>query len=310
MARGLWMIGLRNSDTLQNMMSYGLFTGGLMMHYGAEKLGITVLPISTGNSMRQLQYIQDFNVTAIHATPGYLEHIINTSCIDQLRFPFLKTAIIGAEAMSPKMRQWIHEKIELEIFDCYGLSEMNGPGVAMECTAHQGLHIWEDRYLMEIIDPKTLQPVPEGEEGELVLTDLTREAMPLLRYRTHDITRILTHPCSCGRTHRRIAPIKGRTDDMFIINGVNIFPSQIEEAILAIIPPPLNWIVYIKEENGLKKLLLTIEVEKRFLSDNSLLKSLSDILQSFITIKPYISFVSVGTLPKTTGKTKRIIQLK
>ena len=310
MARGLWAAGLRASDTFQIMVSYGLFTGGLMMHYGAEKIGAAVLPSSTGNTLRQLQYMHDFKVNTIHLTPGYLQHLINALKPNEQFAPSLKTVIIGAESFSPQLRQQIQNRFDIEIFDCYGLSEMNGPGVAMECAAHQGLHVWEDRYLMEIIDPKTLQPVPEGAEGELVLTDLTREAMPLLRYRTHDITRILTHPCPCGRTHRRIAPIKGRTDDMFIINGVNVFPSQIEEAILTIIPTPLNWVVHIEEENGLKKLLLTVEVKERFLSDGSLLQALSDVLQSFITVKPHISFVPAGTLPEITGKAKRVIQRK
>ena len=310
MARGLWMAGLRPTDTFQIMVSYGLFTGGLMMHYGAEKLGAAVLPASTGNTLRQLQYLHDFKVSAIHLTPGYLQHLINALEEKQRFAPSLKTAIVGAESLAPQTREWIEKRSGLELFDCYGLSEMNGPGVAMECAAHHGMHVWEDRYLMEIIDPQTLQPVPEGEYGELVLTDLTREAMPLLRYRTHDITRILTEPCACGRTHRRIDAIQGRTDDMLIINGVNVFPSQIEAAIFTMIPTPLNWVVHIGENNGLKKLSLTVEVPSEQLNDQSLLNQLSNLLQAFITVKPDISFVPPKTLPAIAGKSKRIITHK
>lgn len=310
MARGLWMAGLRPTDTFQIMVSYGLFTGGLMMHYGAEKLGAAVLPASTGNTLRQLQYLHDFKVSAIHLTPGYLQHLINALEEKQRFAPSLKTAIVGAESLAPQTREWIEKRSGLELFDCYGLSEMNGPGVAMECAAHHGMHVWEDRYLMEIIDPQTLQPVPEGEYGELVLTDLTREAMPLLRYRTHDITRILTEPCACGRTHRRIDAIQGRTDDMLIINGVNVFPSQIEAAIFTMIPTPLNWVVHIGENNGLKKLSLTVEVPSEQLNDQSLLNRLSNLLQAFITVKPDISFVPPKTLPAIAGKSKRIITHK
>lgn len=307
MARGLWMAGLRPTDTFQNMMSYGLFTGGLMMHYGAEKLGVTVLPASTGNTLRQLQYMRDFHVNAIHLTPGYLQYLMNSLKPNERFSSSLKTAIIGAEAISLQTKEHIENRLGIKLFNCYGLSEMNGPGVAMECSYHNGMHVWEDRYLMEIIDPQTLQPVPEGEYGELVLTDLTREAMPLLRYRTHDITRILTEPCACGRTHRRIECIQGRTDDMLIINGVNIFPSQIEAAIFTVIPTPLNWVIQIDEKNGLKKLSLTVEVQNELLNNTNLLNQLSNLLQAFITIKPSISFVPPKTLPEITSKAKRII---
>lgn len=310
MARGLWMQGLRPDDTFQIMVSYGLFTGGLMMHYGAEKLGAAVLPASTGNTLRQLQYMQDFHVSAIHLTPGYLQYLMNSLKPNEGFASSLKTVIIGAEAVAPQTRKHIENRLGIEIFDCYGLSEMNGPGVAMECSHHQGLHIWEDRYLMEIIDPQTLQPVPDGSYGELVLTDLTHEAMPLLRYRTHDITRILPEPCPCGRTHRRIDRIKGRTDDMLIINGVNVFPSQIEEAIFSVIPTPLNWALHINENNGLKTLDVMVEVDHFYLDNTALLNQLADVIQSFITIKPHLHFVSPGSLPEITGKAKRIINHK
>lgn len=310
MARGLWMAGLRPTDTFQNMMSYGLFTGGLMMHYGAEKLGAAVLPASTGNTLRQLQYMRDFHVNTIHITPGYLQYLMNSLKPNERFSSSLKTAIIGAEAISLQTKKHIENRLGIQLFKCYGLSEMNGPGVAMECAAHHGMHVWEDRYLMEIIDPKTLQPVPEGEYGELVLTDLTREAMPLLRYRTHDITRILTEPCVCGRTHRRIDAIQGRTDDMLIINGVNVFPSQIEAAIFTVIPTPLNWVIHIDENNGLKKLSLMVEVPSEQLNNQDLLNRLSNLLQAFITLKPDIFFVPPKTLPAIAGKSKRIITHK
>ncbi|MEW6185091.1 MAG: phenylacetate--CoA ligase, partial [Thermodesulfobacteriota bacterium] len=231
LARCLYMAGLRKGDVFQNMMTYGLFTGGLGFHYGAEKLGALVIPAGAGNSKRQIQMMRDFGVTAVHIIPSYALHLSTVFAelnLDPQKDTQIEMAFLGAEPHTEKMRKKIEALYGFKAFNSYGLSEMNGPGVAFECPCQEGMHIWEDHFLVEIIDPRTLSPLPDGQEGELVLTALKKEGMPLIRYRTKDLTRILPQPCPCGRTHRRIDRIKGRTDDMMILKGVNIFPMQIE----------------------------------------------------------------------------------
>ena len=235
LARSMFMAGMRRSDVFQNMMSYGLFTGGLGFHYGAEKIGALVIPAGAGNSKRQIQLMQDFETTAIHIIPSYALHlstVFTETGVDPRRDTKLKIAFLGAEPHSENMRRKIEDFFGFKGFNSYGLSEMNGPGMAFECPEQNGMHIWEDNYVIEIIDPVTLRPVPEGEEGELVATTLLREGMPILRYRTKDLTRIIPGSCPCGRTHRRIERITGRTDDMMILKGGNIFPIQIEKRLM------------------------------------------------------------------------------
>lgn len=233
-ARCLYMVGLRRSDVFQNSSGYGMFTGGLGFQYGAERLGALTVPAAAGNSKRQIKFITDFKTTGLHAIPSYairLAEAFREEGIDP-RSTSLTTLIIGAEPHTDEQRRKIEELLNIKAYNCFGLTEMNGPGVAFECTEQNGMHLWEDCYWMEIIDPETGEPVPEGEIGELVLTTLDRDMMPMIRYRTRDLTRILPGPCPCGRTHRRIDRIKGRSDDMFIIKGVNIFPMQIEKVLM------------------------------------------------------------------------------
>jgi phenylacetate-CoA ligase len=224
MARSMYTCGIRKSDVLQNMAGYGLFTGGLGIHYGSERLGCLTVPAGAGNSKRQVKLIQDFNVTVAHIIPSYAMYFaefLKQEGIDPAGLP-LRIALIGAEPHTEEIRRRIEEMLHLKAYNSYGLSEMNGPGVAFECTEQNGMHVWEDAFLIEIIDPKTGRHVPEGEVGEVVMTNLTREGMPLIRYRTRDLSRFIPGECGCGRTHRRIDRIQGRADDMLIINRTNL----------------------------------------------------------------------------------------
>ena len=234
-ARCLWMVGLRPYDVFQNSSGYGMFTGGLGFQYGAEKMGMLTVPAAAGNTKRQIKFMTDFGTTAVHAIPSYatrLYEVMEEQGIDPRTDTRLHTLIIGAEPHSDEQRRRIEEMLGVKAYNSFGMSEMCGPGVAFECREQNGLHIWEDHYIVEIVDPETLRPVPPGEVGELVLTTLNREAMPLLRYRTRDLTRILPGECPCGRHHKRLDRMKGRSDDMMILKGVNIFPIQIETILL------------------------------------------------------------------------------
>ncbi|MDD1717055.1 MAG: phenylacetate--CoA ligase, partial [Methanoregulaceae archaeon] len=232
-ARNMTMIGLNADDVFQNMVNYGMFTGGLGFHYGAERIGMTVIPSATGNTRRQIEMMQDFGVTAIHCTPSYAMHLAEAAEELGATFNALKTGIFGAEPWSETMRKELEMKLQVTSYDSYGLSELYGPGVAFECPEREGLHIWHDMYLTEIIDPKTGEQLGPGERGELVVTPLVKEAMPLLRYRTGDVTMLLEDECACGRG-LKIARIMGRSDDMLVIRGINVFPSQIEHVLLSL----------------------------------------------------------------------------
>ena len=234
-ARCLYMVGLRKGDIFQNSSGYGMFTGGLGFQYGAERLGMLTVPAAAGNTKRQIKFITDFGTTALHAIPSYagrLYEVMEEMGIDPRRDTKLRTLVIGAEPHSDEQRRRIEDMLGVKAYNSFGMSEMCGPGVAFECPEQNGLHIWEDYYIVEIVDPDTLEPVPEGETGELVLTTINREAMPLLRYRTRDLTRILPGDCPCGRHHKRLDRMKGRSDDMMILKGVNIFPIQIENILM------------------------------------------------------------------------------
>ena len=235
-ARALCMTGVTRRDVFQNMMSYGLFTGGLVMHYGAEKVGCMVIPAGPGTSERQLMLMQDFGTTVIHITPSYALYFadfLEKKGIDPRKDLALRKAFVGAEPHTEETRRKIEAALGVDVYNSYGLTEMNGPGVAFECEGKCGMHLWEDNFMLEIINPATGEPVGDGETGELVLTSINREAMPLLRYRTRDLTSIIPGPCACGRTHRRIRRITGRSDDMLIVRGVNIFPQQIERVLMS-----------------------------------------------------------------------------
>ena len=237
-ARCLYMVGLRRGDVFQNSSGYGMFTGGLGFQYGAERLGMLTVPAAAGNTKRQIKFITDFGTTALHAIPSYasrIHEVMEEMGIDPVRDTKLRTLVIGAEPHSEEQRRKIEKMLGVKAYNSFGMSEMCGPGVAFECTEQNGMHIWEDYYIVEIVDPQTLEPVPDGEVGELVLTTLRKQGAPLIRYRTHDLTRIIPGDCTCGFGHRhpRIDTLTGRTDDMFKVKGCNIFPAQVEEVIAA-----------------------------------------------------------------------------
>ena len=314
-ARAMKITGACQRDVFQNMMSYGLFTGGLIFHYGAEKLGLLVIPAGTGNTERQIELMRDFQTTIVHLTPSYalyLADVIEDLGLNPRDDLHLRLAYLGAEPHSEETRARVEEIFGIKAYDSYGLSEMNGPGVAFECPYQQGMHLWEDSFLMEIIDPDTGEPRREGEEGELILTSLNREAMPIIRYRTGDLTYIYPESCPCGRTHRRIARIKGRVDDMFILRGVNVFPSEVERILMGIPEVGRNYQIVLEREKSKDKMRVRVEVEKRFF-DGSLehLRALEQRIKSKIKteilVTPEIELIEPGSLPRTSGKSRRVI---
>jgi phenylacetate-CoA ligase len=313
-ARSMMATGTTREDVFQNMMGYGLFTGGLGLHYGAERLGCMVIPASSGNSLKQIQLMQDFNTTVIHITPSYALHLGDVVTEQGVRPPDLgvKKAYLGAEPYSEETRNKIEEQWGLEAYNSYGLSEMNGPGVAFECEHRAGMHLWEDFYILEIINPDTGERLPDGDAGELVLTHINREAMPIIRYRTRDLTRVMPERCSCGRTHRRIERIKGRTDDMLIVGGVNVFPSQIESVLMRIPEVGNNYQIVLDRHENLDRLHIRVELySKMFQGDlealNKLKKKLVEELKALITVNPRIELLEPGSLPPSTGKAVRVI---
>lgn len=315
LARCMYMTGVRKPDVFQNMMTYGLFTGGLGFHYGAERIGALVIPAGAGNSKRQIQLMRDFGTTVIHIIPSYALHLF--TFFEEMKLvpskdTSVRMAFLGAEPHSEKTRKKIEELYGFKAFNSYGLSEMNGPGVAFECPYQSGLHIWEDNFLVEIIDPDTMKPVPDGVEGELVLTTLMREGMPILRYRTKDLTRIIPGPCECGRTHRRIERIKGRTDDMLILKGVNIFPIQIEKKLMGIPGVGTNFQIILEREGFNDSMIVKVEVRKEFFDGElkhleALRRKIAEELRSDILITPRVELVEPNTLPATEGKAIRVL---
>lgn len=315
-ARCLYMVGLRPGDIFQNSSGYGMFTGGLGFQYGAERLGMLTVPAAAGNTKRQIKFITDFGTTALHAIPSYagrLYEVMEEMGIDPRRDTHLRTLIIGAEPHSEEQRRRIEQMFGVKAYNSFGMSEMCGPGVAFECTEQNGLHIWEDYYIVEIVDPMTLEPVPEGEVGELVLTTINREAMPLLRYRTRDLTRILPGECPCGRHHLRLDRMKGRSDDMIILKGVNIFPIQIETVLMQFAELGNDYLITLTNEEAND--LMTVEVELNAFSDDYrrlqvLTKEITRQLKDEILITPVVRLVSKGSLPKQEGKAVRVRDLR
>lgn len=313
-ARSCACTGSTKNDVFQNMMTYGLFTGGLMLHYGAERLGMMVIPSGSGNTKRQLQLMKDFRTTVVHATPSYLLHMYDVMKEEGFRpgdFA-LKKAYIGAEPHSEDIRKKIESLYGIDAYNSYGLSEMNGPGLAFECVYKNGMHLWEDSYIGEIIDPQTLQPLSDGERGELVLTILERNGMPILRYRTRDLTRFIPEPCPCGRTHRRLDRMTGRSDDMLIINGVNVFPSQIEEVIMKMPEIGNNYLIRVQKQGSLDKLTVKVEVTASLFSDDSrdlehIRRRIQSDLQAVVFIRPAVELHEPGALPVSQGKAVRVI---
>jgi phenylacetate-CoA ligase len=313
-ARSMYMAGLRADDVFQNMMGYGLFTGGLGFHYGAERLGALTIPAGAGNSARQLQLMQQFGTTAVHIIPSYALYLLNTfakSGLDPRDLP-LRLAFVGAEPHSEDMRRRIEAAYAVKAYNSYGLSEMNGPGVAFECPEQNGMHVWEDSFLLEVVDPRTLEPVGPGELGELVFTNLTREGMPLLRYRTRDLTSFEASPCPCGRSFRRLARIQGRSDDMLIIKGVNIFPLQIDKVLMAMPEVGTQYLVELTRENFNDVMHVKVEVQANFFQEDlnyltRLQKRITEALKSELLVTPRVELVEPNTLPRSEGKAQRVV---
>jgi phenylacetate-CoA ligase len=313
-ARVLRAAGVTSEDVVQIAFGYGLFTGGFGFHYGAERLGASVIPISAGNTRRQIQIMQDFKTTALVSTPSYALKLadrlmdlgINPSGLS------LRYGLFGAEPWSEEMRHEIRDRLGILATDNYGLSEIMGPGIAGECQQCNGLHINEDHFLAEVLDPDTLEPVKPGEIGELVLTTLTKEAFPLIRYRTRDLTRLLPEPCPCGRTFIRMSRVLGRTDDMLIIKGVNVFPSQIESILFSIKGTEPHYKIVIDRQDNEDLMTVMVEVEESFFFDemkkqNALIQTIRDRLASALGVRVQVRLVEERSLERFNGKGKRVI---
>ncbi|MCQ2168052.1 MAG: phenylacetate--CoA ligase [Bacteroidales bacterium] len=317
-ARCLWMVGCRPDDVFQNTSGYGMFTGGLGFQYGAEKLGMLTVPAAAGNTLRQLKFFKDFRTTVVHAIPSYAARLYEVMCqqgIDPRRDLSLRTLVIGAEPHSEDTRRRIEDMLGVKAYNSFGMSEMMGPGVAFECPGQNGMHIWEDYFIVEIVDPVTLEPVPDGEVGELVLTTINREAMPLLRYRTRDLTRILPGECPCGRVHRRLDRMKGRSDDMIILKGVNIFPIQIEQVLMQFSELATDYLITLQTLDDNDGMTVEVEISEKVLTDDysalqKLEKEITRCLRDEILITPKVRLVPFGSIPKSEGKAVRVKDLR
>ena len=313
-ARNLWMVGLRPNDVFQNSSGYGMFTGGLGFQYGAERLGMLTVPAAAGNSLRQIKFMTDFGTTALHAVPSYvtrLYEVMQEQGVDPRKDTKLKVLAIGAEPHSEEQRKRIEKMMGVKAYNSFGMSEMCGPGVGFECKEQNGLHFWEDYYIVEIVDPETLEPVPDGEIGELVLTSIRREAMPLLRYRTRDLTRVLGRGCPCGRNHVRLDRMKGRSDDMMVLRGVNIFPIQIEKILMQFKELASNYLITLTTDENNDNMTVEVELEELFTDDyqrlESLKKSVTRALKDEILLTPIVKLVPKGSLPISEGKAVRVV---
>jgi phenylacetate-CoA ligase len=314
MKRAFAMCGLHCGDIIQNSYGYGLFTGGLGAHYGAEGLGATVIPISGGNTDRQIMVMKDFGVTAVCCTPSYFLHMIERAGqlgIDIRELP-LRIGVFGAEPWTIAMRDRIQNVTGIQAFDIYGLSEIIGPGVAVECPCQNGLHIFEDHFYPEIVDPDTGAVLPEGEDGELVLTTLSKQAMPMIRYRTRDITSLIPEPCQCGRSLRRMRRVGRRTDDMMIIRGVNVFPSQIESTLLEVEGTLPHYQIILTRNRGLDQMEVQVEVTSESFSDKigaleQLNDKIADAIEHVINIRVQVTLVEPNTIQRSEGKAERVI---
>ena len=315
MARSLYAAGVRQTDVFQNMSGYGLFTGGLGFQYGIERLGCLSIPAGAGNSLRQIKLMRDFGTTVAHAIPSYLgrlHEVFLVEGLDPRRDTQLHTLVIGAEPHTEEQRRRIEAMFGVKAYNSFGLSEMNGPGVAFECTEQNGLHIWEDAYIVEIVDPQTLEPLPDGEHGELVMTTLDRQAMPVIRYRTRDLTRILPGPCPCGRTHRRIDRITGRSDDMFIIKGCNVFPMQVEGILMKLPEVGDNYRIILDHLDDQDEMIVEVELKREWFSGDverltRLQRRIAHLLRDEVLLRPLVRLVEPGSLPRTESKAVRVI---
>lgn len=313
MARCMHMVGMRKSDVFQNIAGYGLFTGGLGIHYGAERLGCLTIPAGTGNTRRQLMLIRDMKVTALHIIPSYALYLGN-SLMDDGQDPRSlppRLALIGAEPHTEEVRQRIEYLLGLKAYNSYGLSEMNGPGVAFECMAQSGMHVWEDAYIAEIVHPETGEPLPEGEVGELVMTTLTRQGMPIIRYRTRDLTRFIPGECPCGRKHRRIDRISGRVDDMFIVKGCNVYPMQVEQILMSFPEVGENYLIILEHVDSMDQMRVQVEIRNEYFVEDmraltSLQRRIASRLRDEVMVTPKVDLVQANSIPRSEGKAKRV----
>jgi phenylacetate-CoA ligase len=318
MARCLYTAGSRKQDIIHVSYGYGLFTGGLGMHYGIQKLGARVVPASGGMTQRQIKLMKDLGTTILACTPSFAVYLAETMAqegVDPRKDLKLKRGIFGAEPWSDKIRERIEQEMGIEAFDIYGLTELCGPGVSIECEEHAGLHIWEDHFIVETINPDTGKVLAPGEEGELVFTALTKMGMPMLRYRTRDISKVATETCKCGRTHARMLRVSGRSDDMLIIRGVNVFPSQIEYAVMCFAELATQYLIVVDRPGALDTFVVKVELSDKASKDPSLDKNaLKNEIQKRIHIVTGISadveIVKPGELPRTEGKAKRVLDLR
>ncbi|MBU2516218.1 MAG: phenylacetate--CoA ligase [Proteobacteria bacterium] len=313
-ARGLYMVGVRPSDVFQNLAGYGLFSGGLGMHYGAERLGALVIPAGAGNSRRQISLMRQMGTTVMHMIPSYAHRLAAAFAeqgLDPRADTSLKIAIIGAEPHTEQARRRIEEMFGVKAYNNYGLSELNGPGVAFECAEQNGLHLWEDAFLVEVLDPATLEPVAPGQVGEVVLTTLNRRAMPLIRYRTRDLAALLPGDCPCGRPHRRLSRIVGRSDDMFIVKGVNVYPMQVEAVLMGHKPVGGNYLIVLESRESGDAMIVRAELrpEAAGLSPeerSGLARSLAKDLRDELLLTPAVEICDPGALPVAQGKAERV----
>ncbi|MCD4810392.1 MAG: phenylacetate--CoA ligase [Methanosarcinales archaeon] len=316
MARNFTMVDIGPEDIFQNAVNYGLFTGGLGIHFGIERIGATAVPSGTGNTHHQLEMMIDFGVTALHCTPSYALYLAETALeLDMVDRLSLRTGCFGAEPWSANTRQELEDVLDIKAYDSYGLSEMFGPGVAFECQEQHGLHIWDDHFLVEILDPDG-ESVAPGEKGELVLSSLTKQAMPLIRYRTGDITSIMEDECLCGRTHTRLDKVVGRTDDMLIVRGINVFPSQIESVLVGIPEVGDQFQVLIdRKRHKLDEIHIKVELMERGFTGE--LKDLEDLkccvedrLKAVLNLRTVVELVEKGAIPRTAGKAQRVVDVR
>ncbi len=316
-ARCMYMVGVRNTDVFQNSSGYGMFTGGLGFQYGAERLGCLTVPAAAGNSLRQIKFIRDFGTTALHAIPSYMSRLYEVFVeqgLDPQKDTKLRTLFIGAEPHSDEQRKRIEEKFGAKAYNSFGMSEMSGPGVAFECKQQNGMHVWEDSFIVEILNPETLQPVPDGEYGEMVITSIDRDGMPLIRYRSRDLTRVIPGECPCGRTHKRLDRFRGRTDDMLILKGVNIFPMQIEKILMNYTQLSSDFLITLFTTGENDEMTIEVEINElisdRYEDLEKLNKAVTRALKDEILITPKVKFVEKGSLPRSDGKAVRVKDLR
>ena len=318
MARSIYTTGGRKDDVIHIAYGYGLFTGGLGFHYGAQKIGTTIVPISGGMTQRQIKLMKDLGVTVLCCTPSFAVYLAETMAkegVNPRKDLRLRSGLFGAEPWSEKIRERIEEELGIEAFDVYGLTELCGPGVSIECSEHKGLHIWEDHFIVETIDPKTGEVLSPGEEGELVFTTLTKTGIPMLRFRTRDISVVETEKCACGRTHARMIRVRGRSDDMLIIRGVNVFPSQIEYAVMSFPELATQYQIVVDRPGALDTFAVKVELteqacKNKKLDTNALKYNIQEKIHSITALSAEIEIVKCGEIPRSEGKAKRVLDLR